>query len=80
MRAAREIVGGINGCVHLFDLLGPMATTAYQTLDEIRYEAFAKKERRGEPVKPFFVNSCHAWATDGDVLKREFPSLYTGEK
>jgi hypothetical protein len=80
MRVARERVGGVNGCVHLFDLLGPMATTAYQTLDEIRYDAFLEKERRGEPVMPFFIDSCHAWTTDGDVLKREFPSLYTGNK
>lgn len=80
IRAARERASGINGCVHLFDLLGPMATTAYQTIDEIRYETFKEKERNGDPTMPFFVNSCHAWTTDGDLLKRELPSYYTGDK
>ena len=77
-KAMREVLGGTKGCVHLVDLLGPMATTAYQTLDEIRYKAFQEAERRGEPVRPFFVESCHAWATDTQVVKREFPTLYTG--
>jgi hypothetical protein len=80
MRAARELVGGIKGCTHLFDLLGPMATTAYQTVDEIRYKDFQVREQRGEKVMPFFVNACHAWSTDGGVTKREFPTLYTGGK
>ncbi|MEQ9449268.1 MAG: DUF2889 domain-containing protein [Rhodospirillaceae bacterium] len=80
MRAAREIVGGTKGCTHLFDLLGPMATTAYQTMDEQRYAAFKEKESRGEAVVPFFVDSCHAWASNGNVLRKEFPSLYKGSK
>jgi hypothetical protein len=77
-KAMRERVGGTLGCVHLVDLLGPMATTAYQTLDEIRYKGFQEAERRGEPVMPFFVGACHAWARNSEVVKREFPTLYTG--
>ncbi len=77
-KAVRELVGGTKGCVHLVDLLGPMATTAYQTLDEIRYADFQQREQRGEAVKPFFLEACHSWATDTEVVKREFPTLYTG--
>ena len=80
MRSARGLLGGVNGCVHLFDLLGPIATTAYQTTIEIRYAKLQEREQRGEPVAPFFVDSCHAWSSTGNVLKREFPSLYLGGK
>lgn len=77
--AVREALGGTQGCVHLVDLLKPMATTAYQLLAPITYKAFKTKESRGEPVKPFFVGQCHAWKTDSDVTRNQFPSLFTGE-
>jgi Protein of unknown function (DUF2889) len=32
LRHARERLGGVQGCTHLVELLGPLATTAFQTL------------------------------------------------
>ena len=78
-RAARERLGGVKGCVHLVDLLGPMATTAMQTLDERRYRAFQQAERAGDATPPFFINACHAWRAGGELVKREFPSLHRPE-
>jgi hypothetical protein len=77
--AVREALGGTQGCVHLVDLLRPMATTAYQLLSRAAYTAFKEQESRGEPVKPFFVNQCHAWKSDGEVTRDQFPSLFTGK-
>ena len=68
-RAVREKVGGIRGCVHLVDLLGPMATVAYQTLDEPLYRAAQAASGR-----PYFFNACHAWAENGALAEREFPN------
>jgi hypothetical protein len=76
--AVREALGGTQGCVHLVDLLRPMATTAYQLLAPSAYKALKDKERRGEPVDAFFVGQCHAWKPDSEVTRRQFPSLYTG--
>jgi hypothetical protein len=73
-RAAREVLGGTAGCTHLLDLLGPMATTAFQTI-------YGKKlgqprVKTGRP--PALLNSCYGWATDGAMVKREYPEFYTG--
>jgi hypothetical protein len=78
-RAVRERLGGIKGCVHLVDLLGPMATVAYQTLDEPNYRRWQEAAAHGEPAEPIFVNACHAWADTGELVKREFPALYKAE-
>jgi len=31
-RAVNKVLGGVQGCTHLVELLGPMATTAFQTI------------------------------------------------
>ena len=67
-RAVREKMGGIKGCVHLVDLLGPMATVAYQTLDEPLYRA-----AQAAGGQPHFINACHAWREDGVLAMAEFP-------
>ncbi len=80
----RELVGGVHGCTHLVELLGPIATTAFQTL-------FSEKERRrragdgtaggaqaGEKKRPRLLDSCHAFRSDGPVVKETWPEFYTG--
>ena len=44
-RAVRERLGGVHGCTHLVELLGPVATTAFQTTfpTRVRREAEAKR-------------------------------------
>jgi hypothetical protein len=71
----RELLGGTRGCTHLVELLGPVATTAYQTI----YPARVKRDR-DKPLthKPGLVDSCHAYAADGPIVKRRWPQFYTG--
>lgn len=76
--AVRAALGGVEGCVHLVDLLRPMATTAYQLLSPTAYKAFKDGEARGDSARPFFIDQCHAWRADGDVTRAQFPSRYTG--
>ena len=77
-KAARAVVGGVQGCVHLVDLIGPAATAALQTMGRSKRLRQQEAESAGATVRPAFINTCHSWATDSEVVKREFPKLYTG--
>ena len=76
-REVRRRLGGVHGCTHLVELLGPVATTAYQTI-------FPSKERkeRADPnrKKPGHLDTCHALASDGPVVKSHWPEFYTGDR
>jgi hypothetical protein len=73
-RAIQERVGGARGCTHLVELMGPLATTAYQTLVILR-----RKRDEGQPAKkPWIIDTCHAWSSEGDVVKKRWPAFYTG--
>jgi len=89
-REVRARLGGVHGCTHIVELLGPVATTAFQTVssgkareldrahraknDPARQVAAPSKPRR----KPYVIDTCHAWAADGPVVKRWAPDFYTG--
>jgi len=75
MSEVRKRVGGVLGCTHLVELLGPMATTAYQTLAGQR----KKHESAGEKKRPIFLDTCHAHASDSEVVKMHWPEYYTGD-
>ena len=71
----RKKLGGVEGCTHLVEMLGAMATAAYQTL----YPALAKKAAENpKPGKPALIDSCHAYRSDGEVVKQAWPAFYTG--
>lgn len=73
----RELLGGTHGCTHLLELLGPIATTAFQTI----YEDRVKRERQaGVKKRPALIDSCHAWASDSTVIETRFPEYYTSAK
>ena len=73
----RELLGGTRGCTHLLELLGPMATTAFQTIYPLR----SRREReQGKAKRPGLLDSCHAWASDSPVVEKRFPMFYTGPK
>ncbi|MDP1966918.1 MAG: DUF2889 domain-containing protein [Reyranella sp.] len=92
-RAVRERLGGIHGCTHIVELLGPVATTAFQTMSsgkarELNRAHLAKSGNSSEPAtadapakprrRPYVIDTCHAWAADGAVVKRWAPDFYTG--
>jgi hypothetical protein len=82
-RAIKERVGGVQGCTHLTELLGPVATTAFQTIYPLlAREAKAKaaaagQETRGPQPYPL-LNTCHSFRADGPVVAKYAPHLYTG--
>ena len=76
-REVRGRLGGVKGCTHLVELLGPIATTAYQTIAPLRDKRKAVEEEAGKK-KPRLIGSCYALASDGEVVKKEWPDFYTG--
>jgi hypothetical protein len=75
----RELLGGVQGCVHLVEMLGPVGTVAYQTIRPIVERR--KRTAAGEaPRRPARLDTCHAMASDGAVVKERWPEFYTGPR
>lgn len=93
-REVRARLGGVHGCTHIVELLGPVATTAFQTVSSRKASELnrAHRARMGTlPAKtdaatasakprrkPYVIDTCHAWAADGAVVRRWAPDFYTG--
>ena len=77
-RRAHKLMGGRRGCTHLFELLRPIATVCFQTMSDSRFRE--DKEHNTSPgiigKRPFFIDSCHALAADGDIVKEFWPEFY----
>jgi hypothetical protein len=91
LKAANERLGGTQGCTHLREMLQQIATVSLQTLWPVRSRreaaALAAAKARGEapPARRSgsegaarMLNTCHAYASDGAVVRRRWPELYTG--
>jgi hypothetical protein len=76
-RKVDHLLGGVNGCTHLVELLGPVATTAFQTIFPIKSR---RKDAHTDGKKPPMLDSCHALATDGEIVRLHWPRFYTGPK
>ena len=79
-RKTRQLLGGLNGCTHMVDLLVPIATTAFQTI----YPWKNGRERSSsgawaDKTRPRQLDSCHALASDGEIVKRRWPQFYVGK-
>jgi hypothetical protein len=85
-KKVRDLLGGTAGCTHLVELLGPVATTAYQTVFPYR-----ERQRRAQAAaghkpperpgrKPHLIDSCYAFASDGEVVRHYWPEFYTGSE
>jgi hypothetical protein len=80
MRQVKARYGGAKGCTHILELLYPVATTAYQTIfpwkereRRLAGEDEATAIRQGPPL-----DSCWAFSTGRDVVRRLWPEKYTG--
>jgi len=74
-RKTRELMGGRKGCTHLTELLGPMATTAYQTMVSARSE-YSKAQEDESADRPTFINQCHSLAVDSPVVMEHWPQFH----
>lgn len=77
----KELLGGTKGCTHHVELLGPMATTAFQTIYPIlmrRKNENYTKEQKGK--RPLLLNTCYAYASNSPVVEKLHPQFYKEKK
>ena len=86
-RKVAERVGGTHGCTHLRELLGQMATVAFQTLYPVRRarekELLAKVAAGEAPVPeamPALLGTCIAYAPDSPVSRKRWPHLANSQE
>lgn len=81
-REVRRKLGGTAGCTHLVELLGPIATTAMQTIRPYRRNEVRQNLEEGEadPTlrRPHQIDTCYAWGSGNEVVRRYLPDHYTG--
>jgi hypothetical protein len=72
MKEVKARLGGVLGCTHLTELLGPIATTAFQTIMGLRNDAHASLAEAAQgghaPLLPL-LDTCQAWRADGEVVR-----------
>jgi hypothetical protein len=69
-KQTKALFAGVSGCTHLLELLGPIATTAFQTTFQARDKAESWEE--GSTL-PLIMNSCHSWDQKGPVVQQFWP-------
>ena len=77
----RERLGGIVGCTHLSELARFLPSVAVQAVagDKLRRrEMFETGDARNK--RPFTLDGCHAWRSDGPVVERYMPMWYRPHK
>ena len=83
----KEKFGGVAGCTHHVELLRTLATVAFQTVygeqQRQRRETpgppggdLAARTAEGKKKRPAFIDTCHALAADGEVVKQSWPDFY----
>lgn len=73
----RAKISSAESCTHHMELLFAMGTAAYMAVslapevigvDPLKY-------MRENGIKPYFLDTCRAWQTDGPVVREQFPEL-----
>lgn len=62
----------MQGCTHLTELIGAVATAAFQTMSE--------EINASDTTRPFQLDGCHALRTDGPLVKAFHPKWYAAPK
>ena len=73
-KGLRDLLGGPNGCTHHWELLGRVATVAYQTTYGTKRE---KRPHKAGDI-PYQFNSCHMYTPHSPETLRRWPELYKG--
>ena len=69
-RRAQELLGGVQGCTHLTEMLSGLPTAAIQTF------AGEMSEEREDGSRPFQLDQCHALETSSETVKKWYPKWY----
>lgn len=72
-KKVRDLLGGAASCTHIVELLGPMATTAFQGLAPRRMAHRAKASSEEQSRK---IDSCYAYASHREVVLQLWPDRH----
>jgi len=75
----RRKIGRLETCTHLSELLGPAVTTLFQTVTygKSPEDSDSLDHQRASSERPFFIDGCYSWRTDGPVVAEMFPQFAT---
>lgn len=73
-KQVRERLGGAASCTHIIELLGPMATTAFQGLAPQRLATINLPSSEGQ--RRAKVDSCFAYGAQRKVVAQLWPELH----
>jgi len=73
-KRVRELLGRQASCTHIVELLGPMATTAFQGLAPARLAAV--NQPGNETMREGKVDSCYAYSAEREVVAQLWPHLH----
>jgi hypothetical protein len=71
----RQRLARADNCTHLVGLLGPMATTAFQSMSVDMPDRAMGTGVNGRPLK---LNSCFAYGEGRELVRKAWPDHYTG--
>ncbi|MGB0468583.1 MAG: DUF2889 domain-containing protein [Pontibacterium sp.] len=72
-KITKNLFSGVNGCTHLLELLGPIATTAFQAT---HYEREALHDWSSGTQRPPMLDTCHTLSASGPVVEEYWPHFY----
>ncbi|WP_026182775.1 DUF2889 domain-containing protein [Leeia oryzae] len=79
-RKLKALFRGRDGCTHITELMGPIATTAYQTVSSGQRKRQRDQGLDVPSTSPIniapLINTCHGWRSDGDAVKVQYPDFY----
>jgi hypothetical protein len=71
---AKSLVGGVQGCTHLNELLSTVITTAMQAHWALRRRTRGLVPAGSGPMpKPALIDTCHAYRRDSPASERIWP-------
>jgi hypothetical protein len=73
---SKAAMGRNRGCTHLTELLGPVATTAIQTITSEMMNRSKEVSDNPAESSPQFLNTCHSLSADSPVVKEQWPDHY----
>jgi hypothetical protein len=66
----KALFGGVNGCTHVTELAGALATAAFQSM--------AGQRLQDPDQRPFQLDRCHALAATSPAVAKYYPRWYRG--
>lgn len=76
-KSVRALLSGAQSCTHIMELMGPLATTAYQGLAPMRLAIINAPENESQRLAK--VDSCYAYSASRDVVAQLWPHLVRSE-